>query len=124
MQRTLMKSKIHRATVTGADLDYEGSVTIDRDLLDAADILVHEQVDIYDITNGERLTTYAIPGARGSGQICINGAAAHRVEPGDMVIIVSYARYDEAELPDHQPRIILVDQENRPQRITTAFSSS
>jgi aspartate 1-decarboxylase len=124
MQRTLMKSKIHRATVTGADLDYEGSVTIDRDLLEAADILVHEQVDIYDITNGERLTTYAIPGARGSGQICINGAAAHRVEPGDMVIIVSYARYGEAELPDHQPRIILVDQENRPQRITTAFSSS
>jgi aspartate 1-decarboxylase len=122
MQRTLMKSKIHRATVTGADLDYEGSVTIDLDLLEAADIVVHEQVDIYDITNGERLTTYAIPGERGSGQICINGAAAHRVETGDLVIIVSYARYDEAELVEHQPRVILVDQENHPQRIATSGS--
>src|SRR6056297_3681457 len=118
MQRTLLKSKIHRATVTGADLDYEGSVTIDRDLLEAADILVHEQVDIYDITNGQRLTTYAIPGERGSGQICINGAAAHRIDTGDLVIIVSYANYDPAELADHQAKIILVDQENSPQRVT------
>ena len=114
MQRTLLKSKIHRATVTEADLHYEGSVTIDRDLLDAADILDHEQVDIYDITNGSRLTTYAIPAAPGSGEICINGAAALQVEKGDLVIIASYARYDESEVQRHVPRVILVDESNRP----------
>ncbi len=114
MQRTLLKSKIHRATVTGADLQYEGSVTIDRHLLDAADIVPYEQVDIYNITNGQRLTTYAIVGPPGSGEICINGAAAHRVAPGDLVIIASYARYDSTELDAHQPRIIRVDQQNKP----------
>jgi aspartate 1-decarboxylase len=114
MQRQLLKSKIHRATVTEADLHYDGSVTIDRDLMASADIVDHEQVDIYDITNGSRITTYAIPGPAGSGEICINGAAAHRVEKGDLVIIVSYATYDEAELKDHQPRVILVDEQNRP----------
>jgi aspartate 1-decarboxylase len=114
MQRQLLKSKIHRATVTEADLHYDGSVTIDRDLMASADIVDHEQVDIYDIPNGSRLTTYAIPGPAGSGEICINGAAAHRVEKGDLVIIVSYATYDEAELKDHQPRVILVDEQNRP----------
>ena len=114
MRRTLLKSKIHRATVTQADLHYEGSVTIDSDLMRAADIVDHEQVDILDITNGQRLTTYAIPAEAGSGEICINGAAAHLVHPGDMVIIVSYAEYDEAEVEEHQPTILLVDASNRP----------
>jgi aspartate 1-decarboxylase len=114
MQRQLLKSKIHRATVTEADLHYDGSVTIDCELMAAADIVDHEQVDIYDITNGSRITTYAIPGPAGSGEICINGAAAHRVEKGDLVIIVSYATYDEAELKKHKPRVILVDEHNRP----------
>jgi aspartate 1-decarboxylase len=112
MQRTLLKSKIHRATVTRADLHYEGSITIDRDLLDAADIVPHEQVDVYNITSGTRLTTYAIPGPRASGEIGINGAAAHLVDAGDLVIIASYARYEEAEVRRHEPRVILVDEHN------------
>ncbi len=123
MRRTLLKSKIHRATVTQADLHYEGSITVDQDLLEAADILHHEQVDVLDITNGARLTTYAIPGPRGSGEICINGAAAHLIDPGDMVIIVSYADYDESELKDHEPRVILVDQQNRPLRRSRAVTA-
>jgi aspartate 1-decarboxylase len=123
MQRTLLKSKIHRATVTEADLHYDGSVTIDRDLMASADIVDHEQVDIYDITNGSRITTYAIPGPAGSGEICINGAAAHRVEKGDLVIIVSYATYDEAELKEHEPRVILVDEQNRPRSGPRAFAA-
>ena len=113
MQRTLLKSKIHRAKVTDAALHYEGSIAIDQDLMDAADIVMHEQVDVLDVTNGARLTTYAIAGPRGSGEICINGAAAHLVKKGDMVIIASYARYDEAEVQGHQPRVILVDEHNR-----------
>lgn len=112
MRRTLLKSKIHRATVTEANLDYEGSVTIDRALMDAADVVEHEQVDIYDVTNGSRLTTYAIPGPAGSGVICINGAAAHLVQAGDLVILATYAEYDEAELPRHRPRLVFVDAEN------------
>ncbi|MGC1275402.1 MAG: aspartate 1-decarboxylase [Planctomycetaceae bacterium] len=112
MRRTLLKSKIHRATVTEANLDYEGSVTIDRALMDAADIVEHEQVDIYDVTNGSRLTTYAIPGPSGSGVVCINGAAAHLVQAGDLVILATYAEYDEAELPRHRPRLVFVDAEN------------
>jgi aspartate 1-decarboxylase len=114
MRRRLLKSKIHRATVTQADLHYQGSITVDPDLLEAADILQHEQVDVLNITNGQRLTTYAIAGQPGSGEICINGAAAHLVSCGDMVIIVSYAEYEEAELAGHQPRVILVDQANKP----------
>ena len=105
MKRTLLKSKIHRATVTDADLHYEGSVTIDPELLDAADIVNHERVEIYDITNGARLSTYAILGEPGAGEICINGAAAHLVNPGDLVIIVSYAEYSEDELANHEPRV-------------------
>lgn len=124
MQRTLLKSKIHRATVTQADLHYEGSITIDRDLMDAVDILHHEQVDVYDITNGARLTTYAIPGPRGSGVICINGAAARLINAGDLVIIVSYARFDEAECRDHEPRVIVVDEHNRPLRTTRAVTAN
>jgi aspartate 1-decarboxylase len=113
MIRTLLKSKIHRVTVTQADLHYKGSVTIDRELMDAADILEYEQVDIYDITNGARLTTYAIAGPPGSGVICINGAAAHLVNPDDLVIITSFAQYDEAEVKSHKPIVLIVDEKNR-----------
>jgi aspartate 1-decarboxylase len=113
MIRTLLKSKIHRATVTEADLHYEGSVTIDAELMEAADLVSYEQVDIYDITNGNRLTTYVIPGGPGSGTICINGAAAHLVSPGDLVIIASYADYAEHEARGHEPRVVLVDAANR-----------
>jgi aspartate 1-decarboxylase len=113
MIRTLLKSKIHRACVTQADLHYKGSVTIDRELMDAADILDHEQVDIYDITNGSRLTTYAIPGPPGSGVICINGAAAHLVNPNDLVIITSYAQYEDSEARSHEPIVLIVDEKNR-----------
>jgi len=123
MRRRLLKSKIHRATVTEADLHYEGSVTIDADLMRQADMVPHEQVDVLDITNGARLTTYAIAGPPCSGKICINGAAAHLVSAGDMVIIVSYADYEEAELASHAPRVILVDQENRACRPPDAVGS-
>lgn len=114
MRRTLLKSKIHRATVTQAEMGYVGSVTIDRDLLDAADVVEYEQVQIYDITNGHRLTTYAINGPRESGVVCINGAAAHLVNPGDLVIIASYAEYEEAEVRRHQPKVVHVDEHNVP----------
>lgn len=113
MQRLLLKSKIHRATVTEAALHYVGSVTIDQDLMEAADIVEFEQVQIYDITNGNRLTTYAIAGERKKGEICINGAAAHLVHPGDLVIIASYAQYSDQDWSGHQPRIVLVDEKNR-----------
>lgn len=113
MIRTLLKSKIHRARVTAADLHYEGSVTIDRLLMDAADICEFERVEIYDITNGARLTTYAISGQPGSGMICINGAAAHLVHPGDLVILATYAHYDEAKVCSHTPAIVLVDENNQ-----------
>jgi len=113
MQRTLLKSKIHRATVTAAELDYEGSVSVDRDLLEAADIRECEQVQIYNVTNGNRLTTYAIPGERGSGVVQINGAAAHLARAGDVVILASYAQYTETELAGHRPRVVRVDARNR-----------
>lgn len=113
MRRTLLKSKIHRATVTEADLEYVGSITIDPLLLEAADVLVHERVEIYNITNGERFATYAIPGERGAGEICINGAAAHKARPGDLVIIASYAEYDGEELAGHEPKLVFVDEGNR-----------
>ncbi|VAX40720.1 Aspartate 1-decarboxylase [hydrothermal vent metagenome] len=112
MKRTLLKSKIHRATVTEADLDYEGSVTIDSVLLEAADIVPFERVEIYNVTRGTRLATYAIEGEAGSGIICINGAAAHHMQPKDLVIIASYAEYYEEEIEDHCPKIILVDEKN------------
>ena len=111
--RIMMKAKIHRATVTQADLHYVGSVTIDADLLDAADLIEGEQVAIVDITNGARLETYVIPAPRGSGIIGINGAAAHLVHPGDLVIIMNYALYDEAELASRKPRVVHVDKNNR-----------
>jgi aspartate 1-decarboxylase len=113
VQRIMMKSKIHRATVTQADLDYVGSVTLDQDLMDAADLLEGEQVAIVDITNGARIETYVIPGARGSGVIGINGAAAHLVHPGDLVIIISYALVDDAEARALKPAIVHVDSANR-----------
>ena len=113
MKRTLLKSKIHRATVTEADLDYEGSVTIDVDLMKAADIVEHERVEVYDITNGNRLATYAIKGEAGSGVICLNGAAAQLINVGDLVIICSYADYTEEERLHHKPPVVLVDADNR-----------
>ena len=113
MLRTMLKSKIHRATVTQADLHYVGSVTVDADLADAADLLDGEQVAIVDITNGARLETYVIHGERGSGTIGINGAAAHLVHPGDLVIIMSYAVLGEAEARALKPRIVHVDENNR-----------
>lgn len=112
MRRRMMKSKIHRATVTDADLHYVGSVTIDRDLMDAADLLEFEQVAIVDIDNGNRLETYVIEGRRGSGDVCINGAAARLVAPGDKVIIISYADYDTAELERFEPAVVHVDTAN------------
>ena len=111
--RVMMKSKIHRATVTQADLDYVGSVAIDRDLMDAADLLEGEQVTIADITNGARLETYVIPAPRGAGTITINGAAAHLVQAGDLVIIMSYAVVDEAEARALKPLVVHVDDRNR-----------
>lgn len=113
MRRRMLKSKIHRAVVTDANLHYVGSVTVDPDLLDAADILEHEQVAIVDIDNGARLETYAIAGVRGSGDMCLNGAAARLVQPGDRIIVISYAEYDDAELAHYEPRVVHVDRGNR-----------
>jgi aspartate 1-decarboxylase len=111
--RTMLKSKIHRATVTQADLDYVGSVTVDTDLLDAADLLPGEKVAIVDVTNGARLETYVIPGARGSGVLGINGAAAHLVHPGDLVILIAYAQMDDELARQYRPRVVHVDAANR-----------
>ncbi|TAM90767.1 MAG: aspartate 1-decarboxylase [Jatrophihabitans sp.] len=113
MYRTMFKSKIHRATVTQADLHYVGSITIDADLLDAADLLPGEQVAVVDITNGARLETYVIEGERGSGVIGINGAAAHLVHVGDLVIVMSYAAMPDADAKAYEPRVVLVDGANR-----------
>ena len=113
MLRTLLRSKIHRATVTQADLHYHGSVTIDAVLLEAAGIEPFEQVDIYNITNGNRLSTYAITGHSGSGEICINGAAARLVDPDDQVIICCYGQFQDDELAGHVARVIHVDEKNR-----------
>ena len=113
MFRTMLKSTIHRATVTHADLHYVGSVTVDEDLMDAADLLAGERVAIVDVTNGARLETYVIPGARGSGVIGINGAAAHLVAPGDPVILIAYATMDEDESRHYLPRVVFVDADNR-----------
>ncbi|MCA1961060.1 MAG: aspartate 1-decarboxylase [Desulfomonile sp.] len=113
MQRTMLKSKIHRARVTEACIDYQGSISIDLDLLEAADILEYEQVDVYNVSNGERFTTYAIKGERGSGVICLNGAAARKAAVNDLVIICTYAVMDEAECRTHKPRAVFVDAENR-----------
>jgi aspartate 1-decarboxylase len=113
MQRTLLKSKIHRATVTEANLHYQGSVTIDSLLMEAADLLQFERVEIYNVSNGERFATYAIPGRPGAGEICLNGAAAHKASVGDLVILATYAAYDEEAARAHRPALVFVDAANR-----------
>lgn len=113
MMRTMFKSKIHRATVTEANLNYVGSITIDAELLKAADILEYEQVAVVNINNGARFETYAIAGPAGSGTVCLNGAAARLAQPGDLVIIITYAQMSEEELKRHRPTVVLVDQQNR-----------
>ena len=124
MRRRMMKSKIHRATVTDANLHYVGSITVDRDLMDLADLLEYEQVAVVDIDNGARLETYVIEGERGSGEICLNGAAARLVSPGDKVIIISYADYEPSELDGYEPTVVHVDSRNRPDRRASPPSSS
>jgi aspartate 1-decarboxylase len=113
VRRRMLKSKIHRAVVTDANLHYVGSVTVDPDLLDAADILEHEQVAIVDIDNGARFETYTLAGGRGSGDLCLNGAAARLVQPGDRVIVISYADYEDSEMEGYAPRVVHVDTANR-----------
>jgi len=113
MQRVMCKSKVHRATVTDADLNYEGSITLDPLLLEAADIREYERVQVVNINNGARFETYTMAGAPGSGAVVLNGAAARLVQPGDKVIIISYASYDDAELVDYRPRLVFVDEANR-----------
>ena len=113
MQRTMMKSKIHRATVTATDLDYEGSLTIDAELLEAADILPNEQIHVWDVTNGTRLVTYAIAAKRGSGVVQINGAGAHLIQPGDIVIVATFTTLKTRAARKHQPLVIFVDGENK-----------
>lgn len=113
MQRTMLKSKLHRVTCTHSELHYEGSCAIDQNLLDAADIKEYQQIDIYNVNNGERFTTYAISAQRGTGIISVNGAAARRAAPGDLLIIASYAAYNEIELNAYQPDLIYVDEKNR-----------
>ena len=113
MKRTLLKSKIHRATVTDANLLYQGSITIDPLLMEAADFVQFERVEIYNCTNGERFATYVIAGTPGRGEVVINGAAAHKARRGDLVILASYAAYDEVEARRHEPQVVFVDEANR-----------
>ncbi len=113
MLRTMCKSKIHRATVTGADLNYVGSITIAPELMEAADLLEFEQVHVVNVNNGARFETYVIPGVRGKGEICLNGAAARLAHPGDRVIVISYGQYDEKEMEGYRPTFIFVDEQNR-----------
>ena len=123
MNRTMLKSKIHRATITDADLHYVGSITIDPALLEAADILEHEQVAVVDVDNGARFETYTIAGERGSGQMKVNGAAARLVHKGDTIIVISYAQYDRAELETYEPRVVHVDRSNRIIDVDSAVST-
>jgi len=118
MQRTMLKSKLHRATVTDANLNYEGSISIDEALLEEADILPYERVDIYDVSNGERFSTYAIRGERGAGTICLNGAAARKVSRGDLVIIASYVAVEDGQAHGWKPKNIFVDERNRIKKIS------
>ncbi|MFF2485630.1 aspartate 1-decarboxylase [Microbacterium sp. NPDC058062] len=120
MRRTLLKSKIHRATVTGSDLNYVGSITIDADLLDLADIVEHEQVHVVDVNNGARFETYTIAGERGTGVMQINGAAARLVHTGDVVIVMSYAQYEREEVLEHQPVVINIDESTPGARVNSA----
>ncbi len=118
MTVTMLAGKIHRATVTQADLDYVGSITIDEDLLDAARILEYQRVEIANLANGERFATYTIAGERGSGIICLNGAAAHCATPGDKIIIMAYAELEPAEAKAAKPAVVFVDDDNKPTRVT------
>lgn len=117
MERTLLKSKIHRVTVTEADIEYEGSITVDKDLMVAADLIPYEKVDIFNVTNGHRFSTYVIEGRRGSNEICVNGAAAHLAREGDSLIIASFSSYDEDERKKHKPKLVYVDEKNRIKKI-------
>jgi len=117
MQRVMLKSKLHRAKVTDADLHYEGSISIDEGLLEAANILPYEQVAIYNVTNGERFTTYAIKGPRESGVMCLNGAAARKASKGDIIIIATYVSVDDAEAKNWSPRCVLLDEQNKIKKI-------
>lgn len=119
MKRRMFLAKIHRARITHADLDYEGSVTIDRDLMDAAGMLEHEEVHVWNVTRGTRLVTYTLRGPSGSGVVCINGAAAHHNEPGDLVILATFGEMDDADARVHQPRVVFVDEHNRLRAIDT-----
>ena len=112
MNRTMLKSKIHRCRITGSDLNYVGSITVDADLLDAADILEHEQVHVVDVDNGARFETYTIAGARGTGEIKVNGAAARLVHTGDTIIVISYASYDRGDLESYEPKVVHVNTDN------------
>ena len=122
MNRTMLKSKIHRAHVTGSDLHYVGSITVDAELLEAADILEHERVHVLDVDNGARFETYTIAGARGAGEVTVNGAAARLVHAGDTVIVLSYAAYSEAELATYEPRVVHVDSDNAIVRVDDAVA--
>jgi aspartate 1-decarboxylase len=113
MIRPFLHAKIHRMIVTQADLDYEGSLTLDRDLMDAADMLPFQKIEVYNVTRGTRLSTYLIEGPRGEGDCCINGAAAHLCKPGDRVIICTYAELSDEEIPEHKPRVVLVREHNK-----------
>lgn len=113
MKRIMLKSKIHRATVTDANIDYEGSITIDEELMEAGNLVPYEQVQVYDVTNGNRLETYVIPGERNSGVICLNGAAARLIRKGDIIIIASYVTMEEELVRSHQPTLVYVDRNNR-----------
>ncbi|CAN5212524.1 aspartate 1-decarboxylase [soil metagenome] len=124
MLRMMCKSKIHRATVTGADLNYVGSITIDRTLMDAADLLPYEHVHVVNLNNGARFETYVIEGEPDGGEICLNGAAARLAQPGDRVIVISYAQYDEAELARYRPTMVFVDDANQIARDALRVSSS
>ncbi|HQT80828.1 MAG: aspartate 1-decarboxylase [Ferrovum sp. 37-45-19] len=116
MQRTMLKAKLHRVTVTQSELGYEGSCAIDEDLLDAADIREYQQIDIYNVNNGDRFTTYAIRGERGTGMISVNGAAARKAQVGDILIIATYAQFDETEIDSHEPQLVYVDEKNAVKR--------
>lgn len=122
MRRTMLKSKIHRATITGSDLNYVGSITIDPDLLDAADILEHEQVHVVDVNNGSRFETYTIAGIRGSGVIQVNGAAARLVHAGDTIIVISYADYSPEDLVTYEPVVVHVNGDNELVRVDDAVA--
>jgi aspartate 1-decarboxylase len=117
MQRFMLKSKVHRAVVTHADVDYEGSLTMDLSLLEAADIVPFEQVHVWNVTRGTRLWTYAMIGERGSGVVCVNGAAAHLAQPGDLVIVATFTELDDAAVVGYRPKVVLVDEKNRVRKV-------